>query len=154
MGYAETEDVEVRPHPCVVLVDETQLWFLDDVPHRDRIKSIYGAYVYDRNSHTHICSLTPSYWLLQYDTVVTTVSGTSDEVREEIMESLERNFTYHDDYFDVQSIKQLEEDPDIWTSFGEEDSSWRLLLDGDTYEEQYDNYMEAIRQGCQENAPL
>lgn len=52
-----------RPDWWALRLDETHSWRIDP---KDRpfIECIVGVYIFDRNSHTCCCELTPSYWLI------------------------------------------------------------------------------------------
>lgn len=54
---------KVKPHICVVKIDETECW--DDSPGslREKAGKIFGVYIYDANKHVHCAELTPSYEL-------------------------------------------------------------------------------------------
>lgn len=51
---------EIKPKFVVVRLNETQHWS-DDI--KAQVKAIYAHYLFDENSHTHCCEITPSYWL-------------------------------------------------------------------------------------------
>lgn len=42
-------------------IDESDSWILDDCPHKERIKGIYGVYVFDPLRKVYLCEMTPSY---------------------------------------------------------------------------------------------
>lgn len=53
----------------------------EDKPYIDRIVDVF---MYDANTHTHCCEVTPSYWMMWLYTFVVWKGEPSEEVRERI----------------------------------------------------------------------
>jgi hypothetical protein len=107
---AET-DIHTLPIDAhVVAIDATEFYEIDKAD-RPFIAAIRNVYLYDKNSLTHICSLTPSYWLVHlYDQVIFNKKGNklSDDRKNEIYEKYE--FCGNDDdYFDCGRIDAIED---------------------------------------------
>jgi len=70
------------------------------------VKAIRECYVYDPESCTHLCELTPSYHLVYLYTSLECTSDTSDERREE----LECKYCYQepeDTYMHVRDVQKM-----------------------------------------------
>ena len=85
-----TERLPIDGH--VVALNETNHYKIKP-EHQPHIQAIRGVYLYDANSHTHCCELTPSYYLIYlYDEVILTPEADeslSDEAKEAIYEEYE-----------------------------------------------------------------
>jgi hypothetical protein len=58
-----TAATEIKPNWCFVRLDETDDWNLPDSI-KAYVAKVYGIYAFNRNSHTHCCEITPSYWMI------------------------------------------------------------------------------------------
>ena len=119
-----------------IYFDETDGWTIapEDAPY---VEKILGVYVYDASTHTHLCEITPSYWLAHaYDTVVLRYTDDlTDEIRERIYDRYECGQWSDDTYMHVRSIERI--DPSRKHSYGS--------FDGETFEERYE---QAREQAC------
>ncbi len=117
-AYVETDDPEKmvnifnkiirRPRIDAMLVirDETDLYTLpdDEAPY---IKAIKCVYLYDKNYKTHLCEMTPSYYLIWlYTEVYFTEKGEElDEFeKNEYYEKYEHGGADEDKYFHCHDI--------------------------------------------------
>jgi hypothetical protein len=74
-----------------VALDETADYNID-LAHRPYIRRILGAYLFDRNEHTHCCELTASYYLIfLFTSVELTDAGLAldDDARGELYDRYE-----------------------------------------------------------------
>lgn len=69
----------------VIALDETEHWFLDgfgdDAQYVERVE---GVYWFDKNTHTHCCEFTPSYWLYPVEHRAVLRDDTPDEAADRI----------------------------------------------------------------------
>ena len=74
-----------------ISVDYTAFYNLavDDASH---IKAIKTVYIYEPDSHTHLCELTPSYFLSNLYTYIEFADNVSDDKRE----YLDQRYCYED----------------------------------------------------------
>jgi len=75
-------------------MDETDNWFIEECPHKETIKTVWGVYVFDPNWRVHLCEFTPSSELHKIETQIEFHDGGTDEEREEI----EDWFREHEDW--------------------------------------------------------
>lgn len=71
-------------------LDERQHWHPDV---QAQTTAIWGVYAYDRNTHVHVCELTPSYELYWIGIDYIEIDGLTDEQRSELNETID---CYHD----------------------------------------------------------
>lgn len=81
-------ETAILPEICAVRIDETEFWS-DDV--REKVDKIYGIYLIDKSSHTHLCSATPSYAMYYMG-----FSIYSDKINREELEELEMEMMAND----------------------------------------------------------
>jgi len=87
MMNTDTENVRRRVPPDwqIVKMDERGFWNEHNAEAKEilsKTTALYGVWAFDRNSHIHICSLTPSYELWWLDAVYAEIEGLTDEQRE------------------------------------------------------------------------
>lgn len=135
----------------VIAMDETE-WYVLKPEHAKYVSKVYGVYLYDKNSHTHICSMTPSYWLIHlYNIVVLSAEGErlGQDARDAVKEAYEYEQT-EDDYFDCGRIdaleKALEGDRSRYHVYGPPKVAFSDLS--------REQHMEAIREDLCGNPPL
>jgi hypothetical protein len=103
--------VELLPDLCVVKIDEREHW-LDPVVLK-QTKRIFGAYIFDRRQHFHLCSFSASYELYFLGSQWDEAEGLSDEDHEELWELINEGdrqsepVTYWDRY-DIDTMMQVE----------------------------------------------
>lgn len=75
--------LEIPIDAYLISLDETHNWIIadDDKPF---IKAIHTVYLLDRNSHTHCCELTPSFWLIFVYNDIEFDGEVSEEIRERL----------------------------------------------------------------------
>jgi hypothetical protein len=66
-GEVKETKTDIKPNWQIIKRDETQFW-LDTCNARRLGKKLVAKYAYNKNSCTHLCSLTPDYWLLYLGT--------------------------------------------------------------------------------------
>lgn len=120
MMAAEDEvKVEIPIDARIIKLDHTEYFSIAEAD-KPYINKIMAVFLYDKNSHTHCCELTPSYWMnfLYHEIEFTEKGNALDEVgypseeydkREELLDSYENE---PDDgmYVHVWNIDQLEEE--------------------------------------------
>lgn len=108
MNSTETIPIDAR----VIALNETRNYNFKKGD-KQYIKAMLGVYLYDKNSHTHCCSLTPSYWLIHlYDVCVLNSKGDKldDSEKDRLFEEYENcPQDQTGSYFDVGGIDSLEE---------------------------------------------
>ena len=79
--------------------NETDHWCIDECPHKESVKTIWGVYAFDPSWRVHCCEMTASYELYFIETQVEFQDGVIDEHRDEI----EDWFRLNDNYIDYIS---------------------------------------------------
>jgi hypothetical protein len=96
---------EIAIDAYVIALDETEFYSLKPA-HRPHVKAIRGVYLFDRNTHTHCCELTPSYYLIHvYDEVIP-----ADDTPDELRELLDSEYAYcggEDKYVHTHAIDRI-----------------------------------------------
>lgn len=103
-----TPSIDAR---CISL-DETKYYNFNP-EHAPFIEKMYGIYLYDKNSYTHCCEFTPSYFLIHlYDSCVLNEAGQalSEEKKDEIYQAYEHTGENEDKYVHCSSIDSLEKE--------------------------------------------
>lgn len=163
------------PDIWIIAVDETALWDLsglDPSDLRGGLQGIFGIYFFDRNQVTHAAEMTGSYWLRHIEDqprYVTPDSLTNAE-RDRIDEYIWEGSNQADDGSHYRHVHEVEAFLAAWKN---KKGSYRVRhygspliaghggpkikwadVEGNTPEEKYDNVMEAVRQGLQEDGSL
>lgn len=125
---------EIQPHFKVVAIDHTEYW--DDYI-LQKTGRIWSTFLFDANQHTHLCSLTPSYYLLFIEHL------TEDELDDETYDVL-RQSPDGDNYYDVNYI-------DRKPANHFEDLGERPIPEGETYDEVLEEVLEYVK--CNQQAP-
>lgn len=101
------EEPKIKSDWWCVKIDETRHWNIaeEDKPFIARIS---GVYVYARNSHTHLCEMTPSYWLCFVTYVIDYFDGVevSDEKSDQINQDYALQFS-DDAYMHCHDVDQI-----------------------------------------------
>lgn len=131
--------------------DETQGYAIAEAD-RPLIAQIQSVYLLDRNQRTHLCEITPSYYLTHlYDTVVA-VDGVGDEERDRL-DSEYAHEASDDKYVHCHEIDWIIEARDRGVVYHYGDPE--VPDDEDkTDEENHDAQMEALREHFCGNCPL
>jgi hypothetical protein len=134
-----------------IAIDETEPSWLGE--NSRYIKQILGVYLYDKNSHTYCCSLSPDYWMIHlYNQVVFTEEGERlpERDREQLREEYTDPTNNEDCYMSVYDVDHLEETLQA--------ERWRYAILGEThvdYEDMTrDEQMESLRVQYCGNCPL
>lgn len=138
----------------VIALDETEYFNIpsDLAPY---IKEIHGVYFYDKNSHTFLCEMTPSYCLdfLYYNIVFVEGEFENDEdIRNEAYDFVED--VYNDGnptYMHKPDIDALEQ------RFTEKNIKFRFSVEEDEMlpdDMEYDEYIEEVFEGLRANHVL
>lgn len=122
----------IRPSICVVVFDDTE--HCSGLPEGAKIESVY---FYDENTHHHLCSFEPNYWLEYVDTVVTGVEDESGELAE----------LYRPEDYGMYSGTNIK--PHVRDDFKDSDHEAEYMNGEVTYEE----FLESVREYYQGNAP-
>lgn len=148
----ETE-TEVRPpiDAYAIALDETGHYEIDAAD-RPYIERIVGVYVFDRSERTHLCELTPSYYLIHlYDEVRLTPLGMDCE-DERRLDEIYQKYEYcesQDIYVHCHSVERLlaqaEERPFTVYHYGEPENE---------DDAEHDEVMEALREELNCNHPF
>lgn len=92
----------------VVAINETGGWDIpDDYEWKKHLKRIESVFFFDRNTITHLCSFSGSYWLNYLETRPIMNPGTSEELTREAEDFCEGGAGTDDDYFDQKQIDKL-----------------------------------------------
>lgn len=75
--------MEYKSNWICVAIDETRHWNLDE-KQAAAIERILGVYFYDANERTHLCELTPSYYLRSLSGSIWFKDDVSDALKDEI----------------------------------------------------------------------
>ncbi len=122
------EERKVPPDYWLVKVPCRGFW-REDI--QEMTTAIWTVYVFDRNLHVHICSLTPSYELhfAGYDYIE--VDGLLDEVSNDLNEMIVTAESELIDYSDVSTIDRIiEANPQLAKQV-----DWNLDPDSDPFQE-------------------
>ena len=130
---------KVKPNYCLIKINERGMWYPKIA---EQTKAMYGVYAFDRNSHTHLCELTPSYCLVFISTDYEEVDGLSEEQKEKLNEEIIGSMYDCEKvtYMHVSSVEKLiEAHPerlrevtdllDIDFDDDEEDRTWNTIFD-------------------------
>ena len=90
----------------VVALDQTSCWAIPDT-YKPHIEAIRGLYFFDRNTLTHCCSFTASYWLQQIDDQSICRDGIPENLKDEIDEWVGEGRDPNDAYYDEHDIDRL-----------------------------------------------
>lgn len=127
-----------------IALDETDNYAIDEAD-APLIRQIRGVYLFDRNRRTHLCEITPSYWLIRlYDQVIT-----HDDMDEYQREGLEyAYYSSSDIYVHCSTIDRLIEqnDRDVVDHYGHAGVSFDDV--------DYDEQMESVREYLCGNCPF
>lgn len=105
------------PHDWrAVGLDVTQHYNLQDED-RPHVTRIIDVFFYDRNEHTHLCELAPSYYLRHLYTVIVSPDETPDDVRDRL-DGRYANEPTDDCYMHVSDVDRL---TDLTASYGDSD---------------------------------
>jgi hypothetical protein len=99
---------DVKPDIKYVKIDETRHWNPDFLA-KYGIERMVAVYVYDANTYTYCCELTPSHWLEFIETQPETKEWLEDnEVREEMYDAImEAQFQCDNDcYMHVHAVAE------------------------------------------------
>lgn len=115
------------------------------------IDCIRGIYVYDKNTVTHCCEMTPSYYLIHvYDQVILTEAGNelNHIAQDKIFEKYEQHGESDDKYVHCRNIDKIESEatPYYYYKYGNPKVSFDDV--------EYDQQMESLREHFQGNCPL
>jgi hypothetical protein len=93
-----------------ISLDETEHYLIAEAD-KPFVRRIMGVYLYDRNSHTHLCEITASYWLIHlYDEVVLTEEGEKlDDFEKERLYQEHETCGSDDTYMHVSAVDSMEE---------------------------------------------
>jgi hypothetical protein len=137
-----------------IALDETGFYNLDptDAVH---IKRIFGVYLFDRNQQTHLCELTPSYYLVYLYTSIEFADETDDNVREELDEKYAHEATDDGDYIHCHEAERILGDAKPYTSYHYGDVAEHDQEDDiEDLDERHDAELEHIREYLCCNCPF
>jgi len=128
-----------------IALDETDHYIISaaDAP---LIKQIRGVYLFDRNRRTHVCELTPSYWLIHLYNQIILVDNVDESRREELYEEYEC-YPSDDIYVHCSTIDKILNGGD---SSVDHYGFTEVSLD----DIDYDNQMESVREYLCGNCPF
>ena len=134
-----------------IALDETEFYNLDpaDAKH---IKRIFGAYVFDRNQQTHLCELTPSYYLIY---LYTSIEFADDDTREALDEKYAHEATDDGDYIHCHEAEKIlaAAKPYTVSHYGDVAEHDRED-DIEDLDQRYDAELERIREDLCANCPF
>ncbi len=120
-----------------IALDETDRYSISEADAL-HIKQIRGVYLFDRNRRTHVCELTPSYWLIHlYDQVI--LVDDDDPQRDRLYEDYE-HCPSDDEYMHCSTIDRIIEQSDY--SVVDHYGNTEVSLD----DVDYDDQMESVRE--------
>lgn len=139
--------------PCMVALDETAHYVIDpeDRPH---IKRIEGVYLYDKGVRTHICSFSPSYWLVHMqDRVELTprAARTLSEIEQDRLREKYEALGGEDNYFDCSFIDAFHAQ---WARKKRAYRAIALPIEPIEDDAPYGAAFDAVREQYQSNQPL
>lgn len=136
----------------VIAYNETSYYNIED-EHKPFIKAIRNVYLYDKNEITHLCEITPSYWLIWlYTQVIFTDAGNElgDFEKNDIFEKYEQCGGNDNIYVHCHEVDQVEatakKNEFRYYVYG----ATGVNLEDTSREEQ----MESLREHFQGNCPL
>jgi len=121
---------------------EVSLWFADTPAGQALLSKtgrIYGIFLYDEQTVTHLCSFAGSYWLLYIG--VTTEHALDEDTQEALAESVSGT---EDNYYDVGEIDAIADTPEY-----KQDADACTPFPEDTYDE----FVETLREFYTGNPP-
>ena len=123
----------------VVALDETYAYYIKEKD-KQFIKTIRGVYLYNKNEITHLCEITPSYYLIHlYDQVILT--NAAEQLGDFGKDDLYQTYEYRGGeniYVHCHQIDKMEGDRSKYHLYGETGVSYD---DSD-----YDDQMEGLRE--------
>jgi hypothetical protein len=153
MALNDVEDGTIPVDARVIALDETRYWCGIEEQDRPHIERICGIYLYDRNLHTYLCCMTPSYWMEhlrnRVDLTEEAQATLSDDEKQALYERYE-DYPAEDSghYMDCGDIDRLERElrQEAWRyhEYGEVQIAF---VDGETREDIFD----AVREDMQGN---
>jgi len=116
---ARAENKSIPNDFRAVAFDETRYYRIDPGD-KKHIKAIFGVYIYNKNEHTHVAEITPSYWLEPLHTVVLFKGPRPDE---SLRDELEQKYGYEPmdgTYMHVYSVDvYVKKHPKLHFQYGE-----------------------------------
>ena len=149
-----TAELETQPIDAyAVALVETDDYFISpaDAPF---IQAIRGVYIFDRNSRTNCCELTPSYRLIHLYDLVDCQPGTTEERFQQLTDTY-GNLGGEDNYYHCREIDPIVTAADQFTVCHLGRPVTRVSRQPIPYEEtSHDEQMEELRETYSGNCPL
>lgn len=144
MTATSNEEIAIDAN-CIAL-NETGNYVIDEQD-RPYIREIRGVYLFDRNSRTYCCEMTPSHYLIHlYDQVIP-----ADDTPDDVLERLDETYACHGGencYVHVHQIETILKAARPWTvhHYGDPGVSFADV--------ERDEQMEALREHFNADCPL
>jgi hypothetical protein len=129
---------KILPKIGAVRIDETQYWS-DDV--QEKVDKIYGVYLFDKNQHTHLCELTPSYCLWYMGFAVYADGLDADELCELEDDMRSNDYSEPVTYMHCSAVDKMDAENFDW-DFNVDHENYDYD-DEDSYRDMIDDMMEA-----------
>lgn len=101
-------NVKLPIAPRIISINDTQYYNIADED-KPYIESIHNVYLYDKNSRTFCCEITPSYSLIYLYTSVHFAGDPDEETRERIYDKYEAN-NGDDTYLHCYGLDDIEKE--------------------------------------------
>jgi len=128
---------QVLPKIGAVRIDETHYWS-EDV--QEKVDKVWGIYIFDKNTHTHCCEITPSYCLYNAGFAIEAPELDQDEL-EELEQDMYAGFcTEPVTYMHCHSVDKMPEENFDWDFHLNEDEY--NFDDDDEYQQMMDDMIQ------------
>lgn len=94
-----------NPDFYVIALDETRNWNLEGLD--PAVLKVEAVYLFDRNQHTHLCEITPSYTLYHVEDRAVYADNTPDEVIDRVDGLVMAESSEPVTYYHVSDIDKL-----------------------------------------------
>ena len=151
-GYRKVGSKWLPLDMYLVVIDDTKRWNIKPEI-MAKIEKIEGVYLFDKNSITHLCSMSGSYWLIQIEQRIIFKDNINEEEQEAIEDAIDFVIcSYDDNYYNVFDIDVL---LSLTTSriyhYGNPKMDWDNVIGG-TENEKYDDIIKYIRAECSQKS--
>lgn len=93
------------PDFYVIALDETRNWNLEGLD--PAVLTVEAVYLFDRNQHTYLCEITPSYCLYHVEDRAVYADNTPDEVIDRVDGLIMAESSEPETYYHVSDIDKL-----------------------------------------------
>ena len=137
-GNVMDGEKEIKPRFVAVRINETKHWS-DDI--KAQVKAIHAHYVFDENTVTHCCEITPSYWLRWVGFDIETEDPHA-EISEELHDAVAEGFhsAENSGYYHCRTIDKIADDDKKVFMEGSDLDPWS---EGYGYDNAFDEVVDA-----------